>query len=159
MCAWKDINALSHQSNYNSGTIFYACRQQNYTMKCICITACTHKTKFIRFQFSSSVTLPWVIFADRYPLEGAMKKAFFKRNQWTIFQSLIQDNILDRCNGVLLASKPATIKRHHRMGKILSGKQRKESLPLQPLFFTCLQSSTSPHEHYAGHHSGSTAWN
>jgi len=82
-----------------------------------------------------------------------MKKAFLERNQWTIFRSLIQDNFLDRCDGVLLASKPATKKGTTGWAKF-PGRQRKESLPPQPPFFTCLQSNTSPHEHYAGHHSG-----
>ena len=82
-----------------------------------------------------------------------MKKAFLERNQWIIFRSVMQDDVLDGCDGVLVASKPAT-KKGTTGWAAFPGKQRKKSLSPQPPLFSCLQSNTPPHEHYAGQHSG-----
>jgi len=82
-----------------------------------------------------------------------MKKLFLERNQWLIFRSTIQDDILDGCEGALLASKPATKKGTTGWAKF-PGKQRKKPLPPQPLFYACLKGNTPPHKHSPGHHSG-----
>ena len=80
-----------------------------------------------------------------------MKKAFLERNQWIIFRSVIQDDVLDGCDGVLVASKPATKKGTTGWAKF-PGKQRRSSVTTEHPFLTCLQSNTLPHEHSAGDH-------
>ena len=82
-----------------------------------------------------------------------MKKAFLERNQWIIFRSVIQDDVLDECEGILLASKPATKKGTTGWAKF-PGKQRGSLVTTKRPFLTCLQSNTLPHEHNAGDHSG-----
>jgi len=82
-----------------------------------------------------------------------MKKAFLERNQWIIFRSVIQDDVLDECEGALLASKPATKKGTTGWAKF-PGKQRGNSVTTERPFLTCLQSNTLPYEHNTGDHSG-----
>ena len=82
-----------------------------------------------------------------------MKKAFLERNQWIIFRSVIQDDILDRCDGVLLASKPATKKGTTGWAKF-PGMQRTKLPAIKQPFLTCLQNNSSPHQHTTGEHDG-----
>ena len=82
-----------------------------------------------------------------------MKKLFLERNQWLIFRSTIQDDILDGCEGALLASKPATMKGTTGWAKF-PGKQRRSYTNIERPFLMCLQSSSLPQEHSAGDHSG-----
>ena len=84
---------------------------------------------------------------------SAMKKAFLERNQWTIFRSVIQDDVLDRRDGSLIATKPATKKGTTGWSKF-PGMQRKQLPPIKPPFLTCLLSDTPPHQHTAKEHSG-----
>ena len=82
-----------------------------------------------------------------------MKNAFLERNQWIIFRSVLQDDILDQCDGMLLASKPATKKGTTGWAKF-PGMQRTKLPPIKQPFSICLQSDTSPHQHSVGEHSG-----
>ena len=89
----------------------------------------------------------------RYPCVSAMKKAFLERNQWTIFRSVIQDDVLDRRDGSLIATKPATKKGTTGWSKF-PGMQRQQLPPIKPPLLTCLLSDTPPHQHTARQHSG-----
>ena len=89
----------------------------------------------------------------RYPCVSAMKKAFLERNQWTIFRSVVQDDVLDRRDGGLIVTKSATKKGTTGWAKF-PGMQRQQLPPIQPPFLTCLLSDTPPHQHTSRQHSG-----
>jgi len=82
-----------------------------------------------------------------------MKKAFLERNQWTIFRSVIQDDVLDRMDGALIATKPATKKGTTGWAKF-PGIQRQKLPRIEPPFLACLLSDVPPHQHSAKQHRG-----
>ena len=91
--------------------------------------------------------------ACRYPCVSAMKKAFLERNQWTMFRAVVQDDVLDRKGGALIATKPATKKGTTGWAKF-PGTQRKQLPPIEPPFLACLLSSIPLHQHTGRQHGG-----